>query len=615
MVSYRKFFSICIMMAVLFFMFQFLQVYKESGNDYNINSHRGEPAPAGNGAWQADSADMGGLAGENGSYVLLIGDAEKGPGRTVSWWCTYTKRKLYVKKELDQSVSEEEILPELLLIDSGSVDVEEETGWLAEMAERGVPIIFCNLPSFSVIEENTELQELLGIKTAVAEQTQIQGVHLFSGLLLGEDVIYEAKTLAEEEKQDLELTVPWYITGKGTKTYMTGLLDPEAAEREAFPALIWRNSYRGAFVFAVNGDYLSDAAGLGILNGFVYELYPYELYPVINARNISVANYPGFAEENSGKLLEQYSRRPSAVQQDLIWPGISTVMERNKFKPTFFLMPQYDYQDDALPKADDMTFYLQQMRELDAEAGKTLEYREGITLAGKLSLDEAFWKEAAQGYRFGAYYAGNGLDEELEELLLKGGLGEDGTVVCPYDGEIPPVSWYNDGITLQSITVNAAEFTFSQDFRYKSLETALGYSNVLIDLKNVFWPSSEEDRWENFFDRVSRTVNTYCSSQDFSSTTMSESDAKVRSFLNLNYTEHNEQNRIILETEGAGEEAWFLLRTHGQDITGINGAGYQKLEENAFLIRVPSGKGASSKAEIELGKAKEELSFYFSEEN
>ena len=42
MVSRRNFISIILMMAVLFFMFQFSQVIKIRGNDYNINEYINE---------------------------------------------------------------------------------------------------------------------------------------------------------------------------------------------------------------------------------------------------------------------------------------------------------------------------------------------------------------------------------------------------------------------------------------------------------------------------------------------------------------------------------------------------------------------------------------------
>ena len=78
----------------------------------------------------------------------------------------------------------------------------------------------------------------------------------------------------------------------------------------------------------------------------------------------------------------------------------------------------------------------------------------------------------------------------------------------------------------------------------------------------------------------------------------------MRCFLNLSYAWERTEDVIVLETGQEADKAWFLLRTHGEEITEISGADYQKLEEDAFLIQM-----LSDRARIELGKSKEELSF------
>ena len=53
MVSFRNFFSICTMMAVLFFMFQFFLLFKERGNTYDINEYAEEAVLSGEEQWEA----------------------------------------------------------------------------------------------------------------------------------------------------------------------------------------------------------------------------------------------------------------------------------------------------------------------------------------------------------------------------------------------------------------------------------------------------------------------------------------------------------------------------------------------------------------------------------
>ena len=87
---------------------------------------------------------------------------------------------------------------------------------------------------------------------------------MFEGFLLGGEEWYQTSKNDKyaEEKQDLDLTVPWYQIGSGTKAYMVGLIKEKTGEKEAIrnedvPSLIWRNGIDNGSVFAVCGDYMA----------------------------------------------------------------------------------------------------------------------------------------------------------------------------------------------------------------------------------------------------------------------------------------------------------------------------------------------------------------------
>lgn len=613
MVSYKNFFSICMMMAVLLFMFQFFQVAKESGSGYDRNEYMEEEPLSGSDRWQAGEASQGGEGSSAGVQLqkegcaVLVGEQDSAIGKQVSWWCTYTKRGLRTVSGPEELVRFQEESPKVLFIDSQAVDFDRETQALSKLAEAGVPLIFCSLPEASVIEENELLQELLGIEEIKESPASLEGIWLFDGFLLGGDAVYRAENQEESKPLDLELQTPWYITGAGTKIYMEGIL--EGSSPEEAPALLWRNNYKGTMVFAVNGSYLEDETGLGILSGFLYELEPYSLYPVINARNMLVADYPGFAEENRETISGIYSRSLSGLFQDIVWPGLTAMSEREGLKLTCFFTPQYDYEDEEEPVFGNYDFYLRQMKEMGAEAGKSLECRGGIPLEEKLVKDELFWQQTGSEYRFGAFYGGKQISKELEQAVSEGKTEDLRTIACGA-GEHPPVSYLNDQVTLQCVTGYGDDFSYSQDLKTRSLETALGYSTLLIDMERVVWPESEEDRWENYFTEVSGNVAAYWREKErFDHTALSESDARVRSFLNLEYEEERQGEQVVLHTANTGKEAYFVLRTHGEEIKEMSGGQYRKLEENAFLLQVPPEETV-----IILGKAREQLDFYFSEE-
>lgn len=601
MVSFRNFFSICMMMAVLFFMFQFFMLFREGGNVYDTNKYAEGTVLSGEECWEsAEGVDV--------PEILFLGENKGELANVVSQWCLYTKRSLTFADSPEQMMEAlEEKQVEMLLIDGALLKLpQQEEALLELMDSAGITTIFVRLPEAKKLKECGGLQKILGISEVVALSEKVEGIQLYSGFLLGGGVTYKANREEDEKLQDLEMNVPWYRLGKGTKVYMTGLLDEDEIEREMFPPVIWRNSYQGTFVFAVSGNYMTQLMGMGFLNGFVYEFQDYALYPVVNAQNATVANFPGFAGENAEKILELYSRSPGALQQDVMWPGLSALSDKNQRKLTCFFMTQYDYGDEAEPSGEDIVFFLQQLKEINGEAGQTLEYRGNVALAEKIVRDKDFWEQNAVSYRFCAYYAGEKLEDEEKEALADGSLPDVRTVVNSYREGENLLSYFNDSITVQCLTGDANQYTYSSDLQKRSLETSLGYSNLLLDMKPAFWPQSKEDQWENYFDEISSNVGSYWQEKDsFDSTTLTESDSRVRNFLNLNYSQVRQGNTIIINTEGV-QEAWFLLRTRGETIEEMQGGEYRRLEENAYLIHV-----TDASAQLHLGTESGQTDFFF----
>lgn len=586
MVSRRNFFTIFIMMAVLFVMFQFSQVIKDGANRYDINEFVQEEIPSGADVWKpSDNTELI----EDNRYIVYFGDKESKLSDIVEQWCTYTKRELIQIEELAGFTLDSKDNPEMFLIDSQTVELGKDAENLFPMVKWGIPMVFCNLPEAEEIEKSEILQGILGIRTVVKKETPVKGIHLFSGFFLGGEAIYEAKTEKEkEELQDMQLNVPWYTTTSGTKVYMAGRLDENEVDREEFPCLIWRNSYRDTKVFAVCGEYMSTLAGMGILDAFVYEISPYEVYPVVNAQNVVVANFPNFSEENKENIKYLYSREPQMVFKELMWPSISAMTETTDIKLTCMFNPQYDYLDENYPLGTDVAFYLQQLKELGSEAGMSLKYKDNVDFATMLQADKAFYDVLNSKYQYQTVYADESEIENVKQNVGKEGLLESvKTMATTYQEGKHIVSYLTDGVTLQYTTGNARKHTYMDNFVLRGIQTAMGYSNVLLDLQDAVWPEEVEDQWQNLYDDMSSNVNTYWSGKNvFEQTTLSESDVRVRTFLNLDYADTRTGNTIQLQVSNAQNESWFLLRTHEEKIVDIRGGEYELLEENVYLIKV-----------------------------
>lgn len=489
---------------------------------------------------------------------------------------------------------------QVLVVDGSKVTSEEEVAVLRREAQMGVTVIFATLPQSSVIREYRDLRELLGIRAVIADEIPLAGMHLFSGFLLGGEEIYEVTEPGEEERQDMNPSVPWYTTGAGTKTYMVGTLsdetieqtvddeiraqyvgmEEEAAKNSLLPAILWRNSVDTAKIFCVNGDYLADISAVGILDAMMGETYDYDIYPVINAQNLVIADLPAFVSENEEEMQKRYSQSAQAVYQEIVWPSLTSIASRTGAKMTCMMTPQFTYTDEEEPDGENVTYYLKRLKEEHAEAGLSADSREGIPLSEKIKQDQTFWQTYAPSYRFLSLYA-DGVKSIGEESALPAEI----RTVALGSGASEAVGYLNENVTLQPSTSSGIRHTFLDDFKVKCMETALGYSNITLDLYSVTYPEGDEDSWEKMSKKIAANLGTYWKAYEaFDATTLTESDVRIRRFLALDYKQQRAGNVITLSLEHREDAAWFLLRLHGEKVTEVAGGSFEEIEDGVYLI-------------------------------
>ena len=589
MVSRRKFFSIAIMMFVLLFLFQFSMVLRDRQNTYDVNSNLAPKQNDGKNVWKNEELDPASVETTDRRYVLFVGDSSSDMAEAVSRWCTYAKWDISKCSSMEKFKENDKNLPGMLILESEKYALDDNLKKIEELEQKGVIIVFGCLEDPKNIEKNQELQDFMGICKVVSAKTEITGVKLFEGLLLGGEVIYETpEDKDERDRQDLQLNVPWYQVGSGTKTYMVGLLDQskqkETVENEELPTLIWRNGIRNGSIFCVVGDYMKDSTALGLLDGMVAEASSYYIYPVVNAQNLSMINFPVFADENNEQMMELYSQSITGMARDIMWPSLISIVEKGGLKMTCFMQPQTNYEDGIEPTSKDLVFYLKQMKEQNAEAGLSLQYKNAESLRDKLNQDAEFFRKADSSYKYGAVYTEEKDMDTVKALMNTELMKNVSTLVCEYTEDEPVISYCTDSVTLQSVTSDGMNYTYSDDIRMRSIQSSLGYTNVMLNMQKIFWPERKKDRWQIMQKRFSSNLLTYWKKfTGFDSTTLSESNTRTRTFLNLDFSETRTDDAIILKTSESG--SWFILRTHGEEIEEIEGGTQKKLEDNVYLIQ------------------------------
>lgn len=593
MISRRNLAIILIIMAITFFLFQFSQMAKDVGNNYDVNRYE-ELEVYENESWQQekyDIADSGAKKFKDGEFILYIGASDSAVSSIVSQWTVYSKRNLVVCNDAKAYENNKLSKPEFVIVDSEKIDFSVATDIFTKMTEEGISLVFCNLPSTEIINSNTKLRDLLGISAVYKDEITVEGIELFEGFLLGGEVIYEPKKAEEEKRQDLNLTMPWYITAGGTKTYMVGLMDKYFEDYELkndyVPAIIWRNSMGAGQVFCVNGNFMSDTAGIGLLSSMIFELSAYQIYPVVNAQNTLVVDFPILANENSEKMYELYSRNVNAFQNEIVWPTLISFSEKNKLKYTCLMTPKYNYDDPSEAEYDAYPSYLYSLNEQNAETAVSLQHPETIKLPDKVSKDQDFYDRIGVKYTYTSAFCEITDLDVLYEAIKSPYLKNVRTIACNENVFVPILSYLTDNITLQSLTSNTKDFFYSRDLMLKSVETALGYDNAELNLGQIIWGTDEGDRWEVVYNDMASSLDTYWKPfRAFDQTTLTESDQRVRTFLNIYSSFTREGDVITLNISGRnGRDAWFILRTHAEVIDAIEGATYTKIENNAYLIK------------------------------
>lgn len=599
MLSRRNLVMMLTMFGIVLVLFASTAVLREYFNDYDVN-HAAQTErilPVGHQSVPSDTQQ----------HIIYVGNLDSGCGQRVREWTEYRKMAFHDAPDVKTGTVKADVYGKknTYLIVEGSAmekDTEVATQYLSRYVKNGGTAIFSSMPSYQTIEGCGNLRRLLGIQHLRAESVELLEIWLYRGFLLGGETCYAFDELQPQEQIDIARSVPWYDISAGTKSYMVGYIP--IADREAMslnyedlPAIIWRNSQGIGSVFAVNGDYMDGEMALGLLDAMVYESRDYALYAVVNAQNFSITGFPDLTSENEETFQRIYAFNSQQFCRDILWPSLVAAAYNGNWKITTFLSVKQSSETTQEPDMKSFIEYLKYHNEESAEAGITLGRKEDGNVRESLTQEKENLAQLGLTYAFSCGYLRPENEQQLSGLLNSDGtmqiFPEIRTVITDRDSSKPLFSWVTDQITRQSITVDGYAHTYQDNLRLKSLQTSLGYSNVQADIFRVIWQKDGDKSWEQMADILSSQINTYWKPfAAFDKTTVTESDRRLRIFLNERIlsqaTETDNGRQIAIQVENFNQDAWLMLRTHGENLKSMEGGTWKKIESDAYLLHLTS---------------------------
>lgn len=593
MLSKRVYFTVSALMMLVLFMFQFSGIIRKKYNNFDENKYAvSEKNDLNNNNVFTVLTDEDKVVKSISGYIVYIGDINTKTGNTVYEWCNYTKRNLLVYKTVSQYHRYNEKYPDAVLIDSDYVNIDSDIDTFSLLTDYGINLVFCTLPSYSAISENQRFEQLCGISPH-RESVNASGLKLYSGFLFGGEAWYTKENDPDGKFQNMKLTMPWYNTSNATKTYMSAVVESEDGSKidnEDQPAVIWRKSHDHAYVFCINGDYIKDISGMGILTAIMSESKDLDIYPVVDSQSVIVNNFPMFSFENDDAVEKYYLRNTSSLLENVIWPDISNLAESTGARFTFMAAPQINYSDNNLVSVREMDYFFRLFSEISSEAGLTTTRDDATSIDEKLTADAGIFSNYLSNYKFTSIIARK---DELENVLSsKNSLIDDvNTIVTDSQdyGGTKLFSYVNDNVINVECPVTSDKYTYSDDFRQRCFQTALAYTNIEFNMTGVCNPDDEKELWNEEIKSKSTALTSYMkNSKMFTKCSISQADKRIREFMVADYSYKQNSSYVSLDITGAQETARFIVRLRTGEVENVSGAVCTKVEKGVYLITAQS---------------------------
>ncbi len=603
-ISKKVLFTILTLFFVIFFLFMSLTIYGNILADEDfINEHAlSEIKDSISGALNAKDPNdnissavgeiniSGRLTACKPECVAVISNhGDNSVANSVSAWCVLYK---YRCKIFDYWPDATELNGYDIIVSDDIPLSADDVKKLDGICEAGIDVIITRISSMKALNDSAALRNILGIKEIVADEYEIDGVHLYGGFYLSSDRLYHDDD-DYGENDDMRLKIPYFTLRAGYEVYATALLDDQeelGILNEEMPPLLWRTATGDANVFVINSNVFSGEALNGTLTAFISRASQTFVYPVANAQMNCIFNYPWLLAENNDELARIYGHRAYTLSSSVLWPNMVQTIYNYHQTADFYVSAQTNY-DAAADNENEMAEYaIKQIRKLLGTMGLSLKQTSKQPLESVLERNSEFFKQKVPSWRFTSVYCGDFRPSELEPYLADrdGFLGNVSTVLYDRKDGDPLISSLNDNVLLLGLTSYGFRHEALDDIILMSNETALALDMQYIDMDRVLYPEKDDDYWNKLSIDWASAVTYYNDFKQFDFVLADEMESRIRGLLSCDYNYAEAGDVLTIKSAGikSGESAYFIIRMFGKVPDTVSGGKLTKLSDTSYLLEV-----------------------------
>ncbi len=483
-----------------------------------------------------------------GAEYLIIGTEDDPAYEPLKWMMERLRLPVKTAATMDAVYLVEN--PKCVLVAARETEALGDLARLQSYVEQGGQVVFAQAPQ-RVTDDDRAFFEAAGI-LSVGDTVTYKQAEFYQGLLVGGMVRYKDLPLTARQMELSSLCKVWATMWQG---------DPDA--REAVVPLVYEKRLAAGVFCVVNGPFLQDLDGIGILTGVLAVGQDAFAYPVVNACTLSLLNFPTVSGDTA-KLLSVYARDAVQANRALLWPDIGYILRANGMAATAFLptdINPWDTGQSAL-----IGYLMRALSELESELGFM------TPTENRAAAAEAFPK-----YGFFAEYGDDTDDTAKGHVFSITGGAADFAYQPGAPVSYPAMTeGYDDSEVM--------------NLKARGFASGMYYIHHAADMSPPLLLETPADNWQQLNQPLARLISAMVAPySEMQRLRVSDGVLAMLRYQLVTPSVQVSAEGIAIET-GLSEPSYFLLRTH-KALAGAADCQVTELEEGIYLVCVQGERG------------------------